>query len=308
MAGRRIVYLASLTGCLVFYYFYREWISWFLLMLMLLLPVLSLLLSLPAMLTAHSVLISPDAIPLNQTGQATLAISCIIPAPPFRGRLRVTHAITGQTWTLRPGQALPTQVCGCLKIEVIRARVYDYLGLLRLPIRRKDAAGVYIWPESVPIARTPDFALQPPRRWKPKPGGGFAENHDLRLYRPGDNLQQIHWKLSAKTGKLILREAMEPIHKPIRLTLDLSGTPEELNRKLCRLRWLGELLLQRGQPYHIAALTERGVLSWSVSTGEDLNTAMTELLSAPAASAGSLEGASAVACRLYHIGGAPDEE
>ena len=33
MWGRRIVYLMTLTGCLVFYGFYKEWFSWLLLML-----------------------------------------------------------------------------------------------------------------------------------------------------------------------------------------------------------------------------------------------------------------------------------
>ena len=32
MWGRRIIYLATLLGSLVFYGFYREWFSWFLLM------------------------------------------------------------------------------------------------------------------------------------------------------------------------------------------------------------------------------------------------------------------------------------
>ena len=308
MASRRIVYLASLVGCLVFYYFYREWLSWLLLMCILFLPVLSLVLSLPAILTARGILKVPDTIPLGQPCHAPMLLTCSMPVPPFRGRLRVTHAVTGRTWTFKSNQALPADVCGRLKIELVRARVYDYLGLFRLPVKKEPQAIVYIWPDSTPIARVPDFAVQPPQQWKPKHGGGFAENHDLRLYRPGDNLQQIHWKLSAKTGKLILREAMDPIHRPIRLTLDLCGAPEELNRKLGRLLWLGRLLAGKGIPFDISALTGRGALSWRVESEDGLNTAMAELLSAPASEAGSLEDTPAFACRTYHIGGAPDED
>lgn len=309
MAGRRIVYLVSLIGCLVFYYFYREWLSWFLLMGILFLPILSLILSLPAMLTACGVVKCPLALSLRQPGQAVMKLSSTLPAPLFRGKLHLTHAITGQTWILKSGHALPADVCGRLKIEIIRGWVCDYLGLFRLPIRKKEPSHMYIWPESIPLAQTPDFAQQSsPRQWRPKPGGGFAENHDLRLYRPGDNLQQIHWKLSAKTGKLILREAMEPIHRPIRLTLDLCGTPEELNRKLGRLLWLGQLLVQQSLPYDIAALTNLGVLCWRVESEDTLNTAMMELLGTPAVETGSLENTLSLTCRQYHIGGAPDED
>ena len=307
MASRRIVYLASLVGCLVFYYFYREWLSWLLLMCILFLPVLSLVLSLPAILTARGILKVPDTIPLGQPCHAPMLLTCSMPVPPFRGRLRVTHAVTGRTWTFKSNQALPADVCGRLKIELVRARVYDYLGLFRQPVKKEPQAIVYIWPDSTPIARVPDFAVQPPRQWKPKHGGGFAENHDLRLYRPGDNLQQIHWKLSAKTGKLILREAMEPIHRPILLTLDLCGSGEELNHKLGRLLWLSELLCEKERIFDISALTGQGVLTWRVAGKEELKKAFTELLSAPAAESGTIKDISAPAGQLFHIGGEPDE-
>ena len=51
MPGRRIVYLASLVGCWVFHIAYRGWLSGFLLTAVFWLPVFSLLVSLPAMLT-----------------------------------------------------------------------------------------------------------------------------------------------------------------------------------------------------------------------------------------------------------------
>ena len=308
MAKRRILYLVSLIGCLVFYYSYREWFSWFLLMLMLWLPAISLLLSLPAILTAHNTLQAPNTLPLGQTGHAVMGFTGPLPMPQFRGKLRLQHAITGQTWTLKLGEPLPAGLCGRLRITVVKPRLLDYLGLFRLPVRQKDTAFTYIWPESIPLDHTPDFARLPPRQWKPKPGGGFAENHELRLYRPGDNLQQIHWKLSAKTGKLILRESMEPIHKPIRLTLDLNGTQDTLNRKLGNLLWLSRMLVEKELPFDIAALTDLGILTWHVTSEETLTDAMRQLLSAPAATVGSIQDAPASACRLYHIGGTAHEE
>ena len=51
MAGRRLIYLTVLSGCGIFYIAYGEWLSYLALMLVLMLPWLSLLLSLPAMLS-----------------------------------------------------------------------------------------------------------------------------------------------------------------------------------------------------------------------------------------------------------------
>ena len=307
MAGRRIFYLASLLGCLIFYYFYREWFSWFALMLIFWLPLFSLLLSLPAALTTRYTLIAPDTVPLGQTASVQVHFSGPLPAPPFRGKLQVTHKITGQVWNLTKRRNLPMDLCGQLCIEVVKPRFYDYLGLICLPVRHKSSAVTYIWPESVPLTVKPDFLLQAPQRWKPKPGGGFAENHELRLYRPGDNLQQLHWKLSAKTGKLILREAMEPIHKPIRLTLDLCGSVETINRKLGNLLWLGNLLCSRALPFEIAVLTNEGLLTWHVTTEESLTSALRSLLACSATVSGSIREISAPAYRQFHIGGEGDE-
>ena len=303
-----MIYLASLIGCLVFYYFYREWLSWLFLMALLFLPWLSLLLTLPAMATVRSELMIPKAVTVGEECHAALQLTSELPLPSFRYRFRVTNAITGERQTLKPGQPLPTAVCGRLKVEPVPVGVYDYLGLFRLPLKNRPQAAVSVWPDSVPLSYEPDFARRPPRHWKAKPGGGFAENHELRLYRPGDNLHQIHWKLSAKTGNLILREPMEPVHHPLRLTLDLCGTAEELNRKLGRLLWLGRLLVEKAVPFRISALTGQGILTWQVDSEDSLNTAMAALLSAPAAQSGTLKGNQTFAGRAYHIGGGPDEE
>ena len=308
MAGRRIIYLASLIGCLVFYYFYREWLSWLFLMAILFLPWLSLIFSLPAMITARGKLDFPDTVPVGQKLHAAMDLTAKLPVPSFRYKLRVTNTITGTRRKIKPGKPLPTDVCGRLIVEPVKTGVCDYLGLFRLPLGKRNQATVYIWPVVTPLAYEPDFARRPPRRWKPKPGGGFAENHELRLYRPGDSLQQIHWKLSAKTGNLILREAMEPVYQLLRLTLDLNGTPEELNRKLGRLLWLGQLLVEKEHPFHISALTGRGVLSWQVDSADALNSAMAELLSTPAAESGTLKDAHTFPGRAYHIGGGVNEE
>jgi uncharacterized protein (DUF58 family) len=146
-----------------------------------------------------------------------------------------------------------------------------------------------------------------PKAWRPKPGGGYAENHELRLYRPGDNIQQIHWKLSSKTGKLILREPMEPIQGLFLLRLDLNGSPEVLDRKLGRLLWLGNQLLERELPFRIQALTGKGILNLPVSREAQLLRALDRLLLSCPAVEGSLLDRPELADWQYFIGGDANE-
>ena len=307
MAGRRLLYLASLLACLVFLIFYQEWFSWFALMALLWLPVLSLVLSLPGALSARGQVNCPDNLARNAPGTAVLEAVSRFPAPPFRGKLRLTHSMTGKSFVQKFGAPLPTGYCGQWTLDIVRPRIYDYLGLFRLPLRRQGPKKVLVWPQSTPMEQVPDFSRPPARLWKPKPGGGFSENHELRLYRPGDSLQQIHWKLSSKTGKLIFRESMEPVHRKIQLSLNLTGSPEVLNRKLGQLLWLGSQLLRRGMYFEIAALTGLGTLTWQVGSEDSFRMAMRELMSSPAAAAGSVSDATSGAFQRYHIGGDSDE-
>ena len=164
-----------------------------------------------------------------------------------------------------------------------------------------------IRPKPVAPAVIPAVRDIRPRRWIPKPGGGFAENHELRLYRPGDSLNQIHWKLTAKTGKWILREPMEPVRGRMLVTMTLRGTPEALDRKFGRLLWLGAYLLEQDIRYEILALTGEGLLTFQVQNRNELYKAADRLLCTPAAETGSIREYVFDASWQYHIGGEADE-
>ena len=34
----------------------------------------------------------------------------------------------------------------------------------------------------------------------------MSEIYDLKTYYPGDDIRHVHWKLSAKTGEVLLKE------------------------------------------------------------------------------------------------------
>lgn len=307
MAGRRFWYLACLAGCLVFYIFYREWVSFLLLVAAIALPWFSLALSLPAMLTTRVRVSCPASVPMEEEARVRLLAASRFPTPPVRARIRVLRPASGTWWKLRYLTVLPTEHCGGLICRPEKVWVYDYLGLFRHRIRHPEPGTTAVLPRPVPMGAV--FRNRPPipTRYRPRPGGGFAENHDLRLYRPGDDLRQIHWKMSAKTGKLILREPLEPIRGRILVTLDLSGTDDALDRKLGRLLWLGRQLLEQGAAYEIHALTGDGIRIWPVRDEKALSGALNQLLFLPPAAEGSITDSPIPAFRRFHIGGEDDE-
>ena len=303
MIGRRIVYLGILAGCLVFYFCHQQWISWILLLCTLVLPLLVLALSLPAMLQFRGELEAPDHAPLGGIVHVSLWGLSHLPQPRFLGRVICTDLITGESARHNPKHPLPADHCGGLRLDVTGLRVCDYLGLFAIPVKKTEPRVVVIRPAPLALAELPDLSRCIPRAWVPKHGGGFAENHELRLYRPGDNLNQVHWKLSAKTGKLILREPMEPVLDRLVLTLDLTGTREELDRNFGRLLWLCRQLLEQNLPHEIRCLTGEGVIVHFIDHEDSLIKAVDDLLCRPAAPGGTLRDRVNGGVWQFHVGG-----
>ena len=307
MAGRRFLYLAALALCAVFYIAYGEWLSWLILVTVLALPWFSLLISLPAMLRFRAEPSGPVALEMGQEGELWLLGSCPLPMPPFRGRLRLRSLLTGEIWYYQEREDLPTEHCGGIAMAAEGVKIYDYLGLFALPVKSPREKTILIRPKPWKMllgSRPADYV---PRAWKPKFGGGYGENHELRLYRPGDSLNQIHWKLSAKTGNLILREPMEPVQGLLLLTLNLRGTRQELDRMLGRLLWLGSQLLEENLHFELRALTGAGLLTFSIGEESQLNKAVDSLLCSGISPEGDLREREYAAAWCCHVGGDADE-
>lgn len=303
MAHRRLTYLLTLLGAAVFYVLYKEWFSWVALLAVFWLPWLSLLISLPGILTFRAKAAGPDAMIPGQQDRLYLAGTGRFPVPPFTGRLQILRCTTHEQWVCRQDAPWQTDHCGGLRVVPEKVKVYDYLGLFRFRVRKPGEKLILVRPEPVPPGALPDLNRYLNRAWRPKPGGGFSENHELRLYRPGDSLNQIHWKLTAKTGKLTIREAMEPDRGWVLLTMDLMGTAEELDKKFGQLLYLGRYLLEQNIRYEICVLTGEGIRLIPVAAEMDLKKGIDTLLCCGPAREGSVLDGETAASWHFHIGG-----
>lgn len=304
MLRRWILYLAVVAGCLIFYCLYREWLAWILLVWVLYLPVLSAILSLPAMLTVQLCPDIPGVLQLGDSCSITIQTQCKFPCPPVCGRFLLQELSTGEQKKLRNAAVWQPEHCGAWTVVLYRSYVYDYMGLLRLRVGRNQTATVYIEPKPVPGVAQKILDCLDIRQWKPKTGGGFSENYELRQYRPGDNLQQIHWKMAAKTGMLIYRESVVPASEAPEVELCLSGTRAEQDEKLGKLLWLSRYLLRCQTEHVLRCLTGEGVYQSRIHNDAALTAALHILLQKPAApdTSGMPEGKRK---QYFQIGGEP---
>lgn len=292
---------------MIFYLSYQEWFAWVLLLVVVFFPWLSLILSMVAMRQMKMELNVPATVPMGSVEKINLQISYKLPLPPYNSKIQITKPLTGEHWKLNSDAKLPTEHCGKLYVQMHKPAVYDYLGIFQLKIKNTNSQTVLILPEPVEMDIPESLFNHLHPRWRRKPGGGFGENHEIRQYQPGDNLNQIHWKLSAKVGELMLREPMMPDRGLMLLTMDLNGTASVLDRKLGRLLWLGQWLLDRELPFDIRVLTANGIEAWSIREKEDVERCIIALLDTPFARKGTIEDEKFQAAWRYHIGGEQDE-
>ncbi len=307
MLKRWCVYLLALLGLLVLYLAYQQWLAWIILVGYLVLPIFSLIVSLPAILTVRLSLENRGGIPVGTPVSLRATVQSPFPVPVYRCRVQVTNVLTEESYLLEPGDPLPTDHCGMLWLDPNRCCVYDCLGLFSFPIRYAAASQLILRPAEKPTKTPKELQQHLARSWQPKPGGGFSEHHEIRLYRPGDSMNQIHWKLTAKTGKLMIREAMEPARGRVILSVDLNGTPEILDRKMEQLQAMGLSLLEQNLPFQLHAMTGDGKLHWPVDSRQAWTNVIDELLGCDPCQEDSVADLPMAALWRYHIGGEPDE-
>lgn len=260
----RLVYLFCLIGTAIFHLIYAGALSWYILLVVLFLPVLSFIFSLPSMLMARLEIHLPPAVSKDEAAQLRVTITnrWITPAALVRFSMRRQNVFNGTTETL-PTQyfyaawqqsvavPLPTEHCGKLTYTIDKAWATDFLGLFALPVRKRQSASCTVYPTPISPDKVAKAIRNLKQRLVPKLGGGFSEEHEMRPYREGDPIRNIHWKLTSKLDEIIVREPMETEHQRINISIELKGNPAALDNVLGQLLWLSKVLLDKGMAHNI---------------------------------------------------------
>ena len=307
MLKNRLCYVLLLLCTSVFFICYNGYLSLYVFALSLLFPVLAFFFSLPGMLGARVTLGYEDrgagavrgarkgeAVPLRiRVWNATPCISGRI-----RARLTVENTLTGQreeehfTFTASSNpqvleHQLSSPTCGQVVCRLDKLWVSDYLGIFSLPLgrRRRQEAAVFFWPSvagvdlAVQEGNMPD--AQGERYSQRKPGDDPTELFALREYREGDRFSRIHWKLSQKMGKPLVKELGLPIADHLFFLLDLNGTGVEADTLLDAFATLSHFLAERETAHRVGYWDTRGnrLRCLEISQPEDLLPVWREILS-----------------------------
>lgn len=129
------------------------------------------------------------------------------------------------------------QNCGNVAIKVEKVRIYDYLNIFAWTVGKNfETQNVLVLPPLKEMYLDRDgwyneteedsdrFSLY-------KKGDDPSEIFNVREFADGDKIQTIHWKLSGKTGSLMVKEGSLPLTKVINIFVDLCVDGENAEQK-----------------------------------------------------------------------------
>jgi len=126
------------------------------------------------------------------------------------------------------------QSCGMINISASQLAVTDIFGLSTWKVKHPPAGKLLVMPNLVNIHLTVSPSTRPTLDSEDYSmhlsGSDSSETFAIREYIPGDPLKSIHWKLSQKTDKLLVRELGLPISDRILLLMETSVPNLEIKR------------------------------------------------------------------------------
>ncbi|WP_019227580.1 DUF58 domain-containing protein [Sedimentibacter sp. B4] len=249
MISKRLEYLVLLLAAFVFHIFVVDYISFWILAFLLMLPLVSLLITVLAMGGATAeLIINKASIQKNESLPIQLKIHnkhlfltcmCMVKLTIQNELLQqeetrlffMTATHSGQTVE----QVISSKYCGMLKCSISELKIYDALGLFSFRKETESSYFVSVLPSVYPLMAISSKIQQDIKNnitSRTVKGNDPSEFMDVRQYRDGDRLARIHWKLSDKYDQIMVKDFGDPISNDVLLLFDLNGNSDE---KICGL-------------------------------------------------------------------------
>lgn len=304
MAGRAVGYVITLIVTAYLFLVYDDTVINGFLVLELIYPVLSFLYL--RMTAGRMEFRIRNVPPMVELGQKILLVvevrsRSVFGAVKYRMPVKIENRFSGkERGTKYAGTALRgrhsvrleflTEECAVEEIRLDTAVVYDFLGIFgrRIPVSEGAAVRVFPKPEAVPVEitrRTREFPADAQEYSSRQSGDDPSEIYQIREYRERDPVRSIHWKMSAKEDKLMVKELGRPLGCTVLLRLELSDAGRDgrdFGRMVERLVSLSAVLIEENC-VHMAAWYEPGrrrVAAYRLRKEEALYEMLWELLSA----------------------------
>lgn len=160
----------------------------------------------------------------NATGRALLASEVVLPVGGGRGVFDVPRLAAGASH--EELFAIPTSRRGVLAVGPVSVLRGDPLGLFERTHDRRQAVDLFVHPrtsalDGLSLGHLRDLEGLPVQQLE----RDDVSFHALREYQPGDDLRHVHWKSTARTGDVMVRQYEQT--RRSHFVVGLSTNPDE---------------------------------------------------------------------------------
>ena len=181
----------------------------------------------------------------KETGEVciTLHNPTVFPVMRVRCKMVARNLLNGEIQVFTADTALPmkgntplkiqvgSSYCGRIKICTPSIRLYDCFGLIGIICKSDVRIHTTVQPDTFET----NVTLHPNAHSygesdvyaQDRPGDDLTETYQIREYVPGDSPRQVHWKLSSKFDRLIVRDPALPITRNVLVFWERTGQSED---------------------------------------------------------------------------------
>lgn len=155
---------------------------------------------------------------------------CLLDAQKNLVQSSVLHFCVPGKKTTPVSGTVTSKLYGKFQIEGKNLRLHSSFSFLNFHLPGKFRYQVFFYPTAIPLdvrikETTRYFAAESQGFEEILPGGALLPSNEIREFLPGDKMRQIHWKLSARTGNILVRDLGRPEGFPVLVFLQLQALP-----------------------------------------------------------------------------------
>ncbi len=180
--------------------------------------------------------------------------------------------------------------CGIIHVHIDKLYIGGYLRIFGFTKKCGFDLDIPVFPELFPVnfeisSKIRDFIGESDTYSKEKSGDDPSEVFDIREFRPGDRMQRIHWKLTARLDEFMVKEFSRPVGYPVVVFFNFSQIKKD-ETQLCAMSMVIEaglsvsVGLARAHCWHYIAWckTDMSIERCAVESEEDVYHFMGRLL------------------------------
>ena len=280
-------YATALIAAFVFFLVYKMWASWYILMLLLLVPVADFIMC--RVSSEHLEFTSEVPSMINIGDKAALRIK-VDGLGASLALVNFTATVTDKMTDTRSivkysvfdkGTTkidIDTSHCGAFTYKITELKIYDLFGFFYVSCSADRTHEVFIRP----VPCMPHFmpnSMGIRARLLRKSNQPGAEIYDIRDYTQGDPVKTIHWKMSAKKDKLIVKEPLEEYAGHSRVLLKLTPDRGEMDVHLGEMLFTSTYFIKHDITHKIRIIPpSKCEVGFEIENDRDLERAILAIL------------------------------